>query len=199
MVLTGPSNILAMRVTDDLIDFNSETSLPKYMKFFFLQQNAKTRHFINIMREEAQTARNCIAQLNTLIAEIEAMGDADDVFDTLMCLKDDIRDENTKLVCLNDVISQAEDKITTKEGHVKIMHADSDAVYGWGWVSFGSSVHGNGYSEKDEKQSQNDKTEHGMEKCEKTKPKSQSSQKVNRKVKQSKSKSTPSKSKSEEI
>ncbi|GKA19786.1 hypothetical protein Tco_0699701 [Tanacetum coccineum] len=30
---------------------------------------------------------------------------------------------------------------------------------------------GNGYSEKDEKQSQNDKTEHGMEKYEKTKPK----------------------------
>ncbi|GJU39003.1 hypothetical protein Tco_1191960 [Tanacetum coccineum] len=54
-----------------------------------------------------------------------------------------------------------------------------------------------GYSQKTNKQAKNDKTEHGMEKCEKTKPKSQSSQKVNRKVKQSKS--TPSKSKSEEI
>ncbi|GJZ37671.1 hypothetical protein Tco_0583862 [Tanacetum coccineum] len=42
----------------------------------------------------------------------------------------------------------------------------------------------------------NDKTEHGMERCEKTKPNCQSSQKVDRKVKQSKSKSTPTESKS---
>ncbi|GJX91222.1 hypothetical protein Tco_0344548 [Tanacetum coccineum] len=120
----GPSNILARQVTDDLIDFSGETSLPKYMKFFFLQQIAETRRFINIMREEAQTARKCIAQLNTLIAEIEDMGDADDVFDTLMYLRDDIRDENTKLMCLNDAIAQAEDKIAMKEGHVKIIQAD---------------------------------------------------------------------------
>ncbi|GKC28705.1 hypothetical protein Tco_1035999 [Tanacetum coccineum] len=92
MATAGPSNILARRVTDDLIDFT-----------------------------EAQTAINCIAQLHALLAEIEAMGEAYDVWDTLMCLRDDIRDENTKLVGLNDVIAQAEDKIATKEGHVKIM------------------------------------------------------------------------------
>ncbi|GJW70401.1 hypothetical protein Tco_0127318 [Tanacetum coccineum] len=126
MAAAGPSNILARRVTDDLIDFTSETSFPKYMKYFFLQQIAKTRHFINIMREEAQTARNCIARLNILLVEIEAMGDVDDVWDTLMFLRDDIRDENTKLMGLNDVIAQAEDKISTKEGHVKIMQADND-------------------------------------------------------------------------
>ncbi|GKE52900.1 hypothetical protein Tco_1488056 [Tanacetum coccineum] len=114
MAVAGPSNILARQVTDDLIDFSGETSLPKYMKFFFLQQIAKNRRFINIMREEAQTGRKCIAQLNALIAEIEDMGDADDVFDTLMYLRDDIRDENTKLVCLNDAIAQAEDKIAMK-------------------------------------------------------------------------------------
>ncbi|GJR24430.1 retrovirus-related pol polyprotein from transposon TNT 1-94 [Tanacetum coccineum] len=40
-------------------------------------------------------------------------------------------------------------------------------------VRQGSSMHydnENGYSQKDEKQTKNDKTEHGMEKCEKTKP-----------------------------
>ncbi|GJY79012.1 hypothetical protein Tco_0484813 [Tanacetum coccineum] len=94
MEAARPSNILARRVTDDLIDFSGETSLPKYMKFFFLQQIAETRRFINIMCEETQTARNCIAQLNALIAKIEAIGDADDAFDTLMCLRDEIRDEN---------------------------------------------------------------------------------------------------------
>ncbi|GJT91772.1 hypothetical protein Tco_1080617 [Tanacetum coccineum] len=50
-------------------------------------------------------------------------------------------------------------------------------------------------TQKDEKRSQNDKTEHGMEKTvkdkAKSKPKNQSSQKVNRKVNWSKSKSTP--------
>nr|GEV48696.1 hypothetical protein [Tanacetum cinerariifolium] len=86
MAATGPSNIWARRVTNDLIDFI-----------------------------EAQTARNCIAQLNALIAEIEDMGDANDVFDTLMCLKDDIPDETTKLMGLNDAIAQAEDKTATKE------------------------------------------------------------------------------------
>ncbi|GJZ04764.1 hypothetical protein Tco_0538039 [Tanacetum coccineum] len=54
---------------------------------------------------------------------------------------------------------------------------------------------GTDITQKDEKQSQNDKTEHGMEKTvkdkAKSKPKNQSSQKVNRKVNWSKSKSTP--------
>ncbi|GJS54652.1 hypothetical protein Tco_0628014 [Tanacetum coccineum] len=128
MAAAGPSNILARRVTDELIDFSGETSLPKYMKFLFLQHIAETRRFINIMRKKAQTVRNCIAQLNALIAEIEAIGDVYDVFDTLMCLRDDIRDEYTKMMGLNDAIAQAEDKIATKEGHVKIMQAYSDVV-----------------------------------------------------------------------
>ncbi|GJY31368.1 hypothetical protein Tco_0414863 [Tanacetum coccineum] len=56
-------------------------------------------------------------------------------------------------------------------------------------------MHGTDNQEKDEKQSQNDKTGLGMEKTvkdkAKSKPESQSSQKVNRKVNWSKSKSTP--------
>ncbi|GKE13401.1 hypothetical protein Tco_1416952 [Tanacetum coccineum] len=57
------------------------------------------------------------------------------------------------------------------------------------------TVVGTDNQEKDEKQSQNDKTGLGMEKTvkdkAKSKPESQSSQKVNRKVNWSKSKSTP--------
>ncbi|GJZ83566.1 ribonuclease H-like domain-containing protein [Tanacetum coccineum] len=59
----------------------------------------------------------------------------------------------------------------------------------------GNLVRGTDNQEKDEKQSQNDKTGLGMEKTvkdkAKSKPESQSSQKVNRKVNWSKSKSTP--------
>ncbi|GKG56631.1 hypothetical protein Tco_0579955, partial [Tanacetum coccineum] len=35
------------------------------------------------MPDEAASTRNCIAHLTALIAELEAMGDQEDVFDTL--------------------------------------------------------------------------------------------------------------------
>nr|GEV07744.1 hypothetical protein [Tanacetum cinerariifolium] len=97
------------------------------MKFFFLQQIAENRRFLNLMRDEAQIARSFIAQLTVLIAELEAMGDVDEVFDTLMCLRDDMRDENSKLMGLNDAIAEVEEKIAMKE-HVKTMEAASDHV-----------------------------------------------------------------------
>ncbi|GJX30354.1 hypothetical protein Tco_0238433 [Tanacetum coccineum] len=101
MAAPGPSNVVTRRVVDDLIDFSGETDVPKFMKFFFVQQVADIRRFVNRMREEAPTARNCIAQLTALVAEIEAMDDQEEVFDTLMCLRDDIREENSKLLELN--------------------------------------------------------------------------------------------------
>ncbi|GKF18587.1 hypothetical protein Tco_0063505, partial [Tanacetum coccineum] len=75
MAGTGPSNPVARRVIDDLAYFSGETAVLKYMKFFIAQQIAKGRCFINLMRDEAQTARNCIAQLNAIIAKIEAVED----------------------------------------------------------------------------------------------------------------------------
>nr|GEW28432.1 hypothetical protein [Tanacetum cinerariifolium] len=124
----GPSNLLARRVIDDLINFSGETSVSKYMIFFFLQQIAKTQRFLNLMRDEVQTARSCISQLTALIPELEAMGYQDEVFDTLICLMDDIRDENTKLMGLDDAIAEEDEKIAMKEEHVKIMEAASDDV-----------------------------------------------------------------------
>ncbi|GJV08394.1 hypothetical protein Tco_1346050 [Tanacetum coccineum] len=59
-------NELARRVVDNLIDFNGQTF-------------------------EVQTCRNQIAQLNALIAEMEAFDDPGEVFDTLMGLRDDVR------------------------------------------------------------------------------------------------------------
>ncbi|GJZ09888.1 hypothetical protein Tco_0544171 [Tanacetum coccineum] len=61
------------------------------------------------------------SMLTALIAELEAMGDEDEVFDTLMCLRDDIRDENTKLMGLNDAIAEAEEKIAMKEEHLVVL------------------------------------------------------------------------------
>ncbi|GJU22455.1 ribonuclease H-like domain-containing protein [Tanacetum coccineum] len=68
-------NKLARRVVDDLIEFS-----------------------------EVQTCRNQIAQLNALIAEIEAFDDPSEVFDTLMGLRDDVRVKNVKLIGLNELV-----------------------------------------------------------------------------------------------
>nr|GEV75231.1 hypothetical protein [Tanacetum cinerariifolium] len=104
MSASGPSNLLARRVIDDLVDFSGETDVLKYMKFFIFQQIPEARRFVNLMRDEAQTARNCIAQLNSMIAEMEAIEDQEEVYDSLMCSRDGKRDENNKLMALNKVV-----------------------------------------------------------------------------------------------
>ncbi|GKC66888.1 hypothetical protein Tco_1099486 [Tanacetum coccineum] len=121
--MAGPvgGNQVARRVIDDLIDFSGETSIPKYMAFFFNQQIADRRRFINRMREEVQPSRNLIAQLIAYIAELEAFEDPGEVFDTLMCLMDDRRAEETKLADLNELITQAEEEIEAKNTHVEMM------------------------------------------------------------------------------
>ncbi|GJY48260.1 hypothetical protein Tco_0438216 [Tanacetum coccineum] len=127
MAAPGAGNQVARRVIDDLVDFSSETAIPKYMKFFMAQQIAEGHRFVNRMREEAQTARNLIAQLNALIAELEALEDPGKVYDTLMSLRDDRCGENKKLMGLNDLITQAEEEIESKEEHVEMMDAASNS------------------------------------------------------------------------
>ncbi|GKC56120.1 hypothetical protein Tco_1083718 [Tanacetum coccineum] len=127
MAAAGAGNEVARRVTDDLIDFSRETTVPKYMKFFVAQQIAKGRRFINRMREEAQTSKNLIAQLNALIAELEALEDLGEVYDMLMCLKDDKVVENNKLTGLNDLITYVEEDSEAKEAHVEIMEGESNS------------------------------------------------------------------------
>ncbi|GJX86972.1 hypothetical protein Tco_0337746 [Tanacetum coccineum] len=105
MAAPGPSNLVARHVIDDLVDFSGETSMPKYMKFFFDQQIAETHRFINRMPDEAGSARNCIAYLTALIAELEAMGDQED----------------------------AKEKIATKESHMEIMEAATFMFFDYGF------------------------------------------------------------------
>ncbi|GJR95078.1 hypothetical protein Tco_0267252 [Tanacetum coccineum] len=70
------------------------------------------------MREEVQTCRNQIAQLNALIAEMEAFDNPGEVFDTLMGLRDDVRVKEAKLLGLNDLIAEAKKEIEMKEAYV---------------------------------------------------------------------------------
>nr|GEV07067.1 hypothetical protein [Tanacetum cinerariifolium] len=79
------------------------------------QQVVETRLFVNQIREEAQTSRNMIGQLAALVAEMEAFDDPEEVFDTLMGLRDDIQVEEAKLAGLSDLITHAEEEIEMKE------------------------------------------------------------------------------------
>ncbi|GKC17879.1 retrovirus-related pol polyprotein from transposon TNT 1-94 [Tanacetum coccineum] len=97
-IITGHAWVApAWRVIDDLIEFSGETSVDGYMSFFKSQQITESHGFINRMRQEANTAKNLVGQLNSLIAEMEALEDQGELFDTLMDLRDDKEAAKTKL------------------------------------------------------------------------------------------------------
>ncbi|GJS61458.1 hypothetical protein Tco_0656242 [Tanacetum coccineum] len=109
---------VARRAVDELIKFSGETEPSRYMNFFILQQISEGRHFLQRMHDEAQSSRSCLAQLNAMISELEAMNDARELFDSLMSLRDDKRLESEKLSLLNEIIAIVEEDIATKEAHV---------------------------------------------------------------------------------
>nr|GEW80653.1 hypothetical protein [Tanacetum cinerariifolium] len=76
------------------------------------------------MHDEIRTSTNLISQLNALIAELEAFGDYEDVFDLVMELRDDRRDEQDKVVDFNRLIVVAEEKIHGKEIDLEMLEAE---------------------------------------------------------------------------
>nr|GEV37342.1 transposase, MuDR, MULE transposase domain protein [Tanacetum cinerariifolium] len=94
------------------------------MKFFIEQQIAKTSRFINVMREQVQSSRNRLTQLNDMISKIEAMNDPEEFYDALFCLRDDKRDEYNTLIAINDLVVEAEEKLTTIKAHLEITKAE---------------------------------------------------------------------------
>lgn len=111
-------NQIVRRVTDDLQDFSGETEMDGYMSFFKQQQISNLRGFINRMHEEAATARNEIAQLNALIAEMEAIG-GDDAYDHLIDLRADRQATRRKLEGIEELIRDSGEQIDIKEEQVQ--------------------------------------------------------------------------------
>ncbi|GKA99235.1 hypothetical protein Tco_0827172 [Tanacetum coccineum] len=118
---------VARRAIDELAEFSGETEIPKSMKFFKLKQISEARCFINVLRDEAQQSRNCLAQLNAMIVEMEAMDDSDEVYDSLKCLREDMLAENDKLMGLNQFVADAEEDIDMKEGHIQMLEAAGES------------------------------------------------------------------------
>ncbi|GJV43470.1 hypothetical protein Tco_1428006 [Tanacetum coccineum] len=92
MAAPGPSNVITRRVVDDLLEFSGETSVSNALSFFNAQQIDEGRRF--------------------------SMEDQGELFDTLMSLRDDRRNENDKVLGLNDLIAKTLKEIQAKEAHV---------------------------------------------------------------------------------
>ncbi|GJY04391.1 hypothetical protein Tco_0370331 [Tanacetum coccineum] len=119
MESSGLRRSIARRVVDELADFSGEREVPKYMKFFFLQQIAGDRSFTNFLRDQAQSSSAQLAHLNILITKMEAMDNRLEVYDSMQCLKESKEAENNKLIGLNDLIALTKENIRLKEGHVE--------------------------------------------------------------------------------
>nr|GEW63986.1 hypothetical protein [Tanacetum cinerariifolium] len=122
MAASKGANQITSCVIDDLIEFSGETSVDGYISFFKSQQIAESHGFINRQREEANTTTNLVRQLNGLIAEMEALEDHGELFDTLMDCRDDREAARMKLQGLNELITQAEQEIKTKEAQIQAMN-----------------------------------------------------------------------------
>ncbi|GKC65971.1 hypothetical protein Tco_1098569 [Tanacetum coccineum] len=118
------SGAVARRAVDKLMDFSGEKKVPKYIKFFILQQIIEARRFANLIRKKARTVRTCITQLNAMISKMEAMDDQEEVYNSLFCLRESKRAKNNKVIGLNKLIAEAEEDISVMEGHAQIMKAD---------------------------------------------------------------------------
>ncbi|GKA76556.1 hypothetical protein Tco_0783017 [Tanacetum coccineum] len=118
MAAPGPSNVIARRVVDELLEFSGASSVSNALTFFNAQQIVEFRRFANRMRNEVLISETLIGQLNALIAELEGMEDQGELFDTLMSLREDRRNENAKMLALNELIAQVMKEIEDKEAQV---------------------------------------------------------------------------------
>ncbi|GJS38436.1 hypothetical protein Tco_0563479 [Tanacetum coccineum] len=108
-------------VVDDLIELSGKTNLNEYLKLFMTQQIADRRGFIARMGPEVNIAKNEVRQLNALIAGLEASEDVGEVWDTIMCLRDEQRKAEAKLADLQYWLTVAEEEIVEKQKQLKFL------------------------------------------------------------------------------
>ncbi|GJT37266.1 hypothetical protein Tco_0937131 [Tanacetum coccineum] len=119
---------IARRAVDELIECSGETEVSKYMKFFFQQKIVEERRSLNVIRDEADSFRDCLAHLNIIIVEMQAMHDHLEVYDSLECLKELKEAENDKLIGMDNVIAETEEKIRLMGGNVRVMEEAIESV-----------------------------------------------------------------------
>ncbi|GKE38806.1 hypothetical protein Tco_1479361 [Tanacetum coccineum] len=69
---SGSSSGIYGRALNELMDLSSETEVPKFMSFFFLQRIAEEKAFANMIRDQVdQMERNKLKALTDMIAQTE--------------------------------------------------------------------------------------------------------------------------------
>nr|GEY07423.1 hypothetical protein [Tanacetum cinerariifolium] len=69
MVAPGPSNVIARRVVDDLIDFSGEAAVPKFMNFFLSNGLQISVGLLTV--DDIRDENNKLMDLNAVIAQAE--------------------------------------------------------------------------------------------------------------------------------
>ncbi|GKG08670.1 hypothetical protein Tco_0334502, partial [Tanacetum coccineum] len=92
---------------DDLIELSGKTDPNEYLKLFVTQQIADRHGFIARIGPEVNIARN------------EASEDVGEVWDTIMCLRDEQRKAEAKLADLQHWLTNAEEEIMEKHKELK--------------------------------------------------------------------------------
>ncbi|GJV72409.1 hypothetical protein Tco_1492404 [Tanacetum coccineum] len=113
-------NCEATFLVDDLIELSGKTDPNEYLKFILTQQIADRRGFIARMGPEVNITRNELGQLNALIAGLEALEDVGEVWDTIMCLRDEQRKPKAKLADLQHWLTDVEEENVEKQKAVKV-------------------------------------------------------------------------------
>ncbi|GKB51011.1 hypothetical protein Tco_0901764 [Tanacetum coccineum] len=124
----GVQNMISRRVMDDLIIFSGETSPSRYTKFLLEQKIAESCRFVKCIRSEVATSRDCIAQLNAVVAEFEAMENQEEVHDSWLAAKDARMGEQDRLDGLNELIDDALEEIEKLETNVEILEGAADVL-----------------------------------------------------------------------
>ncbi|GKE55972.1 hypothetical protein Tco_1495157, partial [Tanacetum coccineum] len=88
---------------------------------------ADRRGFIARIGPEVNIARNKLGQLNVLIAGLEASEDVGEVWDTIMCLRDEQRKAEAKLADLQHWLTDAEEEIVEKQKIIETEVIDNQA------------------------------------------------------------------------
>ncbi|GJU41482.1 hypothetical protein Tco_1194439 [Tanacetum coccineum] len=92
MVSSSFSPIIFGCALTELMELSVETKIPKFMKFFFMQQIAEEKSFANLLRNQANDVRRRLTKR-----------------------------ENDKLSSLTQLLDEVKDGIHEKERHVDIM------------------------------------------------------------------------------
>nr|GEW17357.1 hypothetical protein [Tanacetum cinerariifolium] len=91
-----------------------------------LQKLSDCKRYVNFLHGEVWHAIMNIDHLNSLIEMMEVMEFTLEVYDSVWCLREMVKDENKRLLGLRKHLVDTEEDIRAKEGYLQILE---EAIY----------------------------------------------------------------------